>query len=94
MSTPAERVSLDVTIAAGSVTPTNARMPAKVGEPIVMRVSSDAADTLHVHSVPPRTFDVKPGNGQTFEFTVDVPGRVDVELHDLNRVVVTFEVRP
>ena len=85
---------LDITITGGTVTPTNAEVHAKVGQPFVMRVNSDIADKLHVHSVPEYTFDVEPRPGQVFEFTVDVQGRVDVELHDLNRTVATIQVRP
>ena len=85
---------VDVTIAAGVVTPTNAEVDAAVGQPIVLDVSSDAADTIHVHSIPERVFDVQPLPGQRFEFSVGIPGRVDVELHDLNRTVVTIAVRP
>ena len=85
---------VDVTIAAGVVTPTNAEVDAAVGQPIVLDVSSDAADTIHVHSIPERVFDVQPLPGQRFEFSVGIPGRVDVELHDLNRTVVTIAIRP
>ena len=91
---PAAGPVVAVTIAGGTVTPTNAEVDARVGQPIVLEVSSDATDSLHVHSVPERVFDVQPRAGQRFEFTVDIPGRVDVELHDLNRTVVTFAVTP
>ena len=40
----------------------------------MIRVNSDAADELHVHSVPEHTFDVEPRPGQSFQFSVDVPG--------------------
>ena len=91
---PAAGPVVIVTIAAGTVTPTNAEVDAGVGAPIVLEVTSDATDSLHVHSIPERVFDVQPRAGQRFEFTVDIPGRVDVELHDLNRTVVTFSVTP
>lgn len=91
---PAAGPVVNVTIAAGTVTPTNAEVDVAVGAPIILEVTSDATDSLHVHSIPERVFDVQPRAGQRFEFTVDIPGRVDVELHDLNRTVVTFTVRP
>lgn len=90
---PTDRVSIDVSIEGGKVDPTNARVQAKVGEPIVLRVNSDAADELHVHSVPEHTFKVDPKPGQQFQFTVDVPGNVEIELHELNRVVATVQVQ-
>jgi hypothetical protein len=85
------RTVIDVTIAGGTVTPTNAQALAVAGRPILLAVTSDVVDELHVHSVPEHTF-ARPD--QQFEFTVEVPGRVDVELHDLHRTVVTIEVLP
>ena len=83
-----------VTIAHGQVTPANATLQAKVGQPITFRVSSDAADELHVHSVPDHEFKVAAAPNQTFQFSVNVPGNVDVELHHLDRTVATLQVRP
>lgn len=90
---PPERVVIDVTIAGSNVTPTNQQVQAKVKQPIIVRVNSDAADQLHVHSNPEHTFDIKPENGQAFQFTVDVPGKVDVELHHLDKTVATITVQ-
>lgn len=90
---PPDRLTIDITIEGGNVTPTNAQVQGKVNEPIVLRVNSDAADELHVHSVPEHTFKVAPKPGQQFQFTVDVPGNVDIELHELNRVVATVQVQ-
>ncbi len=90
---PAQRVVIDVTIEDGRVTPTNAQVRAAVNEPIIIRVSSDAPDELHVHSSPEHTFEVKDEPLQSFQFEVAVPGRVDVELHDLHRVVATITVQ-
>ena len=84
---------IDVNIAGGNVTPTNGQFQAKVKEPIELRVTSDAADELHVHSVPEHTFTVKPGPNQEFTFTVDVPGRVEVELHELDKTVAIIQVQ-
>jgi PBP1b-binding outer membrane lipoprotein LpoB len=90
---PPTRLVIDVTIKGGEVTPTNAQFDANAKEPIVVRVNSDVADQLHVHSNPEHTFDIEPKNGQSFQFTVDVPGNVDIELHQLNRTVATVTVR-
>ncbi|WP_326548524.1 hypothetical protein QGN32_10645 [Mycolicibacterium sp. ND9-15] len=90
---PTDRVTIDITIEGGKVTPTNAQVPAKLNEPIVLRVNSDAADELHVHSVPEHTFKVAPKPGQQFQFSVEVPGNVEIELHELNRVVATVQVQ-
>jgi major membrane immunogen (membrane-anchored lipoprotein) len=90
---PPNRLVVDVTIKGGQVTPTNAQFKSAVGEPIVFQVNSDAADELHVHSNPEHSFTIEPKSGQSFQFTVDVPGNVDVELHKLNRTIATIQVQ-
>ncbi|EUA12358.1 hypothetical protein I546_2312 [Mycobacterium kansasii 732] len=87
-------LAVDVTIANGHVTPANATLQARVEEPITLRVTSDAADELHVHSVPDHKFQVATAPNQTFQFSVDVPGNVDVELHHLKRTIATTHVQP
>ncbi|MDZ7882522.1 MAG: hypothetical protein U5N53_06240 [Mycobacterium sp.] len=90
---PPERVVIDVTIKNGQATPVNQQVQAAVRQPIIIRVTSDAEDELHVHASPEHTFAVKPESPQSFQFEVEVPGKVDVELHDLNRVVATITVQ-
>ncbi|EID15149.1 hypothetical protein [Mycobacterium xenopi] len=91
---PPNAVVVNVTISKGQVTPTNATLQAKVGAPITFDVTSDAADELHVHSVPDHKFAVAAGPNQKFVFKVDVPGNVEVELHHLDRTIATIQVRP
>src|SRR6202158_2749109 len=91
---PPARLVVDVTISGGNVTPTNAQLQAKVKEPIVVRVNSDAADQLHVHSVPEHTFNIEPKPGQSSHFPAGVRGQVEVELHQLTRTMATIQVQP
>jgi hypothetical protein len=91
-----QRLVIDVTIKGGQVTPTNQTLQAKVKQPIVIRVVSDVPDELHVHSVPDHTFKIEPKEGQAnqaFQFTVDVPGQVAVELHELDKTIATIQVQ-
>ncbi len=91
---PPDRLLIDVTIKGGEVNPTNAQLQAKVNEPIVVKVDSDVADELHVHSTPDHTFKVEAKPVQRFQFTVNVPGNVDIELHQLNKTIATVQVQP
>ncbi|MGV0991026.1 MAG: hypothetical protein ACOYB7_02120 [Mycobacterium sp.] len=86
-------LAIPVMIMGGVVTPNNGEYEAKVGEPITLNVDSDVADELHVHSVPEHEFEVKPGTGQNFTFTVTVPGQVVIELHSSDKTVATLTVR-
>jgi hypothetical protein len=87
-------LTIDITIAHGQVAPANATLQATDGQPITLHVTSDATDELHVHSVPDHKFEVAATANQTFQFSVDVPGSVDVELHHLDRTVATIHVHP
>jgi ABC-type glycerol-3-phosphate transport system substrate-binding protein len=90
---PPNRLVIDVNIKGGEVTPANAQLKASIKEQIVIRVNSDVADELHVHSTPDHTFTVEAKPNQSFQFTVDVPGKVDIELHHLNKTVATVAVQ-
>lgn len=90
---PAAPLTVDVTIAHGQVTPTNATLQAKVHQQITLHVTSDATDELHVHSTPDHKFAVQAAPNQTFGFAVDVPGNVAVELHHLDRTIATIQVQ-
>jgi len=91
---PPARLLIDVTIKGGEVNPTNAALDVKVNEPIVVKVNSDVADELHVHSSPEHTFKIEAKPAQQFQFTVGVPGTVDIELHQLGKTVATVQVQP
>ncbi|NEW38129.1 hypothetical protein GV793_04290 [Nocardia cyriacigeorgica] len=93
-SAAADAVVIEVRIAGSSVTPVNARLDATVGQPIELVVDSDVEEELHVHATPEYTFPVRPEAGQRFRFTVEVPGRVEIELHGSHRTVAMVDVRP
>jgi hypothetical protein len=86
-------VVLDVTIIDGEVAPRGARIELKVGQPLTLAVHSDSADELHVHTDPEQEFAVKANSNQRFTFTVDRPGTVAVEVHDLDAVIAELLVR-
>jgi hypothetical protein len=90
---PPTRLEIEVTIKGGTVTPTNEQLQAAVKEQIVIRVNSDVADELHVHSNPEHTFNVEAKPAQSFQFTADVPGKVDIELRQLNTTIATIQVQ-
>ena len=90
---PPTRLTIDVDIKGGNVTPTNQQLQAGLKEQIIIRVTSDAADELHVHSTPEHKFNIDAKPMQMFQFTVDVPGKVDVELHHLDKTIATITVQ-
>ena len=85
-------VVVDITFDGDSVTPNGERIDAKVGEPVTLNIDADAPGELHVHSTPEQEIAYDAGTS-THEVTFDQPGIVDVESHDLEKVVVQVEVR-
>lgn len=83
--------SIDIEFSNGSVTPKGERVEVKAGEPVELVVKADEPGELHVHSTPEQ--ELKYGAGTTMlKLTIDQPGVVDVESHDLDVVVVQLEV--
>ena len=88
-----EDVIVDIAIKDGKVTPQGDRVDVKVGQKVTLRISSDAAEEIHVHSDPEHTYEVKPGDAIEESFTIDTPGQVAVEAHELDATIVQLVVR-
>jgi hypothetical protein len=63
------------------------------GRIVLIRVTSDVADHVHVHGYDLME-DVAPGHPATIGFTADVPGRFEIELEDRGVQIAELEVRP
>lgn len=90
-----EGTIVEISIADGSVSPRGKRVEVKVGEPVTLRVTSDAADEIHVHSDPEHEMSVKPGDrNKELTFKLKVPGQVAVESHHVHATIVQLVVTP
>ncbi len=85
-------VVVDITVTGDSITPNGDRVDAKAGEPVTLNIDADVPGELHVHSTPEQEVAYDAGTS-THELTFDQPGIVDIESHDLHKVVVQVEVR-
>jgi hypothetical protein len=90
---PPQRLVIPVTIKGGQVMPTGEQLQAAPKETIVVRIGSDVQDELQVHSTPEHTFKVEATPSQSFQFSIDKPGKVDITLHRLNATIATVDVR-
>ena len=86
-------VVVTITEKGGSISADSDLVHVGVGQPIVFKITTDAADQIHVHSVPEHEFEVKPGPVQTFRFSVGTPGTVEVESHGLDLTILKLEVQ-
>ena len=84
--------TVEVAIAAGSVTPAPARIEVGRGATVRVTVTSDVADTVHVHGYD-REFLVRPGETAGIEFVADDAGLYEVETHDQELQLFQLVVR-
>jgi hypothetical protein len=69
------------------------RASVRRGREVVVRVSSDVADHIHLHGYD-LIADVAPGAPAEITFVADVPGRFEIELEDRGVPIADLQVRP
>lgn len=89
----AKGVAVGIVIKDGKVTPQGNRVEVKAGKQVRLSITSDADEEIHVHSDPEHTFAVKAGEPLTETFTIDTPGQVAIEAHELGVTIVQLVVR-
>ena len=87
---PARRV-IAVTVAGGKVTGVESRVPAKLGERLEVRVTSDVAEQVHVHGYD-LTADVAAGGVASIEVDATIPGGFEVELEKSHKTLFQLRV--
>ena len=83
--------TIRITIKDDTVQPNGSRVKVKRGEPVTLQIDADTPGELHVHSTPEQELEFDEGQS-TKELTIDQPGIVDVEDHELEQVIVQLEV--
>ncbi|WP_435970913.1 hypothetical protein [Streptomyces sp. Qhu_M48] len=84
--------TVTLTITGRTVSPPPSRIELKKGELLTLRVTSDRADTLHVHGYD-RELPLSPGTPATLTLTVDHTGLFEVETHESGLVLTQLVVR-
>lgn len=82
-SSPAVRV-IPASYRGGEVVVDSSRVQTRVGERIVLRISSDVAEQVHVHGYDVYA-DVPAGGSVDVPLTTTLPGSFEVELHEVGR---------
>jgi len=83
--------TIEVAYAGGEITGVGSRVDVAVGEQVVLRVTSDVVEEIHVHGYDLYA-DLAPGQPATLSFTADLPGSYEVELHDAGRPLFQLRV--
>jgi spore coat protein U-like protein len=82
-----DATTVEVTIKGDSVEPVAKKVDIGVGGTITVKVDSDRAGELHVHSTPEQTLAFKAGTS-SYDVTLDKPGTVDIEEHVSDTVLI------
>ncbi len=81
-----------ITVRDGKVSPAPARTELRRGERVALRVTSDRADTLHVHGYD-KELALQAGQEATLILTADRTGLFEVETHESSLVLTQLLVR-
>ncbi|MEV8535043.1 hypothetical protein [Streptomyces sp. NPDC051211] len=84
--------TVTVSVRNGKVNPAPGRTELKRGERVALRVTSDRADTLHVHGYD-KEIALPPGQEATLLLTADRTGLFEVETHESGLVLTQLVVR-
>lgn len=84
--------TIDITFTGDKVDPNGVARKVKAGEPFTLHIVADKPGELHIHSSPEQELEYPAGTSDK-KITIDQPGVVEVESHDLDTLVVQLEVR-
>jgi hypothetical protein len=83
---------IPVTIEGDDVTPNGERIEIDAGQDVELDVTADAPGEIHVHSTPEQELEYEKGESTLTITGLEQPGTVDVEVHELEKVIVQLEV--
>ena len=90
--TSGDRQVVTLTVTGGQVSGDTGRVRVPLGASVLLRVTSDVADEIHVHGVD-AYIDLVPGGTAEREFVASTPGVFEVELHDAGTVLTRLQVQ-
>ena len=90
-ATAGQATVIEVRLAKGAVTPPTGRVKVPLGTRVVIRFTSDVADTVHVHGYDVEQ-SVRAGSTTDIAFVADLQGSFEVETHDSTMVLMQLQV--
>ncbi len=84
--------TLDIAVTGENVSPRAQTLSISAGETLTLRITSDRAGELHVHSSPEQTVAFGKGTSDR-QVRLDKPGQVDIEEHDSGVLIARLLVR-
>jgi len=91
---PDYALTINIVISKGKTIPSGEKINVRVGQTVILNVTSDTDDEIHAHiGGPGYELEVKPGTPAEGEFTIDSPGSFEVESHHLEKIIVILNAR-
>ncbi|MET0999328.1 MAG: hypothetical protein ABWX73_11470 [Marmoricola sp.] len=84
--------TIDITFEGDTVDPNGVERKVKAGKAFSLHIVADKPGELHIHSSPEQELEYPAGTSD-HRLTIDQPGVVEVESHDLDTLIVQLEVR-
>jgi heme/copper-type cytochrome/quinol oxidase subunit 2 len=86
---PDYTLTINIVIAKGKTTPNAEKINVRVGQKVILNVTSDADDEIHAHiGGDGYELPVKAGTPTKGSFTLESPGTSEVESHHLEKIIV------
>jgi len=88
----ASGTTINITFTGDKVDPNGVERKVQAGKPFTLHIVADRPGELHIHSSPEQELEYPAGTTDR-KLTIDQPGIVEVESHDLDTLIVQLEVR-
>ena len=86
---PDYALTINIIIAKGKTIPSGEKINVRVGQKVILNVTSDTDDEIHAHiGGEGYELQVKAGTPAKGEFTLGSPGSFEVESHHLEKIIV------
>lgn len=92
-TTPDVAFVIDITLVDGTVTPNGTKYDVAVGQTVVLNVTSDHDDEIHVHGEPEVELEVIAGTPVSTQFVTEQSGSFEVEAHHLEKIIAILNAR-
>jgi hypothetical protein len=91
---PDYALTVNIIILKGKTIPSGTKINVRVGQTVILNVTSDTDDEIHAHiGGPGYELPVQAGTPAKGSFTIDSPGSFEVESHHLEKIIVILNAR-
>jgi hypothetical protein len=87
-------LTINIEIARGKTVPSGEKINVRVGQKVILNVTSDTDDEIHAHiGGEGYELPVQAGTPAKGSFTIESPGSFEVESHHLEKIIVILNAR-